>query len=65
MLVLVEGRIAVEEVVALPRPRQSDVAFQAIRQRLLGWLGVEAPAPVPAPEQPAVEPFPAREALRG
>ena len=65
VLVLVEGRIAVEEVVALPRPRQSDVAFQAIRQRLLGWLGVEAPAPVPAPEQPAVEPFPAREALRG
>ncbi|MBV8682088.1 MAG: ABC transporter ATP-binding protein, partial [Caulobacteraceae bacterium] len=43
VLVLDQGRIAVEEPVALPRPREVDASFQAIRRRLLAHLGVGAP----------------------
>jgi sulfonate transport system ATP-binding protein len=40
VLVLDGGRIAVEERIDLPRPRDVSPEFQAIRQRLLGHLGV-------------------------
>lgn len=40
VLVLDGGRIAVEESIDLPRPRDVSPEFQAIRQRLLGHLGV-------------------------
>ena len=45
VLVLDEGRIAAEERITLPRPRETDAGFQAIRHRLLRRLGVELPAP--------------------
>jgi sulfonate transport system ATP-binding protein len=45
VLVLDKGRIAAEEPIVLERPRQADAAFQAIRRRLLGKLGVEAASP--------------------
>jgi sulfonate transport system ATP-binding protein len=62
VLVLEGGRIAAEEVIDLPRPREVGPAFQAIRRRLLGHLGVETPAP-PGPRAAApLVPFPAREA---
>jgi sulfonate transport system ATP-binding protein len=44
ILVLDNGRIAAEERVDLPRPRQSDAGFQALRGRLLARLGVHAAA---------------------
>jgi len=49
VLVLDEGRIAAEERIRLPRPREIDAGFQAIRHRLLGHLGVELAAPRAAP----------------
>jgi sulfonate transport system ATP-binding protein len=45
VLVLEQGRIAAEEVVHLPRPREVDGDFQVIRRRLLGYLGVHGHAP--------------------
>ncbi len=45
VLVLEEGRIAAEEVIHLPRPREVDGEFQALRRRLLGHLGVHGHAP--------------------
>ncbi len=47
VLVLDQGVIAAEERIALPRPRELDAGFQAIRARLLGHLGVEVAAPRP------------------
>ncbi|WP_454715883.1 ABC transporter ATP-binding protein [Caulobacter segnis] len=44
VLVLDKGRIAAEERIELERPRAPDARFQAIRRRLLGHLGVDAPA---------------------
>jgi sulfonate transport system ATP-binding protein len=41
VLVLGNGRIAAEEVVELPRPREAGPVFQALRRRLLRHLGVE------------------------
>ena len=49
ILVLDKGKIAAEERIALERPRQPDARFHAIRRRLLGHLGVDAPALQPAP----------------
>jgi sulfonate transport system ATP-binding protein len=49
VLVLDKGQIAAEERIALERPRTPDARFHAIRRRLLAHLGVEAPAPQPAP----------------
>ncbi len=46
VLVLDQGRIAAEEVIRLPRPREVDGDFQALRRRLLGHLGVHSHAPV-------------------
>jgi len=43
VLVLDKGRIAAEERIDLERPRAPDARFQAIRRRLLGHLGVDAP----------------------
>jgi len=40
VLVLEEGRIAVEEIIDLPRPRPRSGAFEAVRRRLLAALGV-------------------------
>ncbi len=48
VLVLDAGHIAAEEPITLPRPRESDAEFRAIRSRLLGHLGVEAPRSAPA-----------------
>jgi len=50
VLVLDHGRIAAEEVVTLPRPRDVDEAFQAIRRRLLSHLGVAGHGPSAAAE---------------
>jgi len=47
VLVLGDGRIAAEETVELPRPREGGPAFQALRRRLLRHLGVELAAPRP------------------
>ncbi|WP_293380811.1 ABC transporter ATP-binding protein [Phenylobacterium sp.] len=52
VLVLDQGRIAAEERIALPRPREADPQFQAIRSRLLAHLGVTAPG---AKETPPAE----------
>ncbi len=41
VLVLEKGRIAAEERIDLPRPREVGAGFQAIRRRLLGHLGVD------------------------
>jgi sulfonate transport system ATP-binding protein len=49
VLVLDEGRVAAEERITLPRPREVDASFQAIRHRLLGHLGVEIASPRAAP----------------
>lgn len=49
VLVLDKGKIAVEERITLERPRTPDARFHAVRRRLLSHLGVEAPAPQPAP----------------
>jgi sulfonate transport system ATP-binding protein len=62
VLVLDKGRIAAEERIALERPRQPDARFHAIRRRLLAHLGVEAPAPQPAPS-PALVAFPTGEVV--
>ncbi len=43
VLVLDGGRIAAEERIDLPRPRDVGVRFQAIRRRLLHHLGVDIP----------------------
>ena len=43
VLVLDNGRIAAEEVIDLPRPRDGGPAFQAIRRRLLRRLGLDVP----------------------
>ena len=40
VLVLEDGRIAVEERIALPRPREAGTEFQDVRRRLLSHLGV-------------------------
>ena len=53
VLVLDAGQVAAEERIALPRPREVDAGFQAIRHRLLGHLGVDV-AP-PRATQPASE----------
>jgi sulfonate transport system ATP-binding protein len=47
VLVLENGRIAAEETIALPRPREASAQFQAVRTRLLGHLGVTAPSAGP------------------
>jgi len=60
VLVLNKGRIAAEEHIALERPRAPDARFQAIRRRLLGHLGVEAPAP----HEGALVAFPTGEAVQ-
>jgi len=49
VLVLDEGRIAAEERIGLPRPREIGTEFQAIRRRLLQHLGLDR-SPTPAPE---------------
>ena len=62
VLVLDGGRIAAEERIDLPRPREVGAGFQAVRRRLLGALGVD---PAPHGEHraaaPSVAPFPVRE----
>jgi sulfonate transport system ATP-binding protein len=60
VLVLDAGRIAAVERIDLPRPREVDGAFQAIRRRLLGHLGVVETAASPR----NVAPFPPLEAVR-
>ncbi len=60
VLVLDEGRIAGDERIRLARPRQASAEFQSIRQRLLGRLGLEPPAPAQAAELIA---FPGGEAV--
>ena len=45
VLVLDSGRIAAEEVIDLPRPRDGGPAFQAVRRRLLRRLGLDLPPP--------------------
>jgi sulfonate transport system ATP-binding protein len=49
VLVLDHGTIAAEERITLPRPREVDANFQAIRHRLLSHLGVQLAAPRAAP----------------
>jgi sulfonate transport system ATP-binding protein len=61
VLVLDAGRIAAVEHITLPRPREVDGAFQAIRRRLLGHLGV---VEQPAAASRTVAPFPPLEAVR-
>ena len=62
VLVLDSGRIAAEERIDLPRPRDVGAGFQAIRRRLLGHLGVELSAPLAraVSDSPLVS-FPVRE----
>ncbi len=55
VLVLEQGRIAAEEVVRLPRPREVDGDFQVLRRRLLGHLGVHSHAPAEPPAAAAGE----------
>jgi sulfonate transport system ATP-binding protein len=50
VLVLDAGRIAGEERIDLPRPRDGGSEFLGIRRRLLGLLGLELPPPAPAGE---------------
>jgi sulfonate transport system ATP-binding protein len=59
VLVLDGGRIAAEERISLPRPREIGSAFQAIRRQLLHHLGVE---PSDRGRQAELIPFPAGEA---
>jgi sulfonate transport system ATP-binding protein len=61
VLVLDGGRIAAEEAIDLQRPREVGAAFQAIRRRLLGHLGVESSAPSPTRGPAPLVPFPTRE----
>jgi sulfonate transport system ATP-binding protein len=62
VVVLDGGVIAAQERIRLARPRAADPEFQAIRRRLLGHLGVEAPTPIgPAAYNGAVVPFPTGE----
>ncbi len=61
VLVLDEGRIAAEERIDLPRPRDPDAAFHAIRTRLLGHLGVEVPVRRAPPTEGALVAFPSGE----
>ena len=66
VLVLEGGRIATEARIDLPRPREVDAGFQAIRRRLLGALGVETgarPAEQPVSLAAPLVPFPARGAV--
>ncbi len=65
VLVLDGGRIAAEERIVLPRPREVDTAFQAIRRRLLGHLGVDRPEPQGEVVSTSVQrvAFPVREAV--
>jgi sulfonate transport system ATP-binding protein len=65
VLVLDQGRIAAEEVIAVERPRAPSADLQAVRRRLLAHLGVEAPAQpqAPASEARGVIPFPTGEAV--
>jgi len=51
VLVLDGGRVAAEERIDRPRPRDVDAGFQAVRTRLLAHLGVGAPEPRP-PQSP-------------
>jgi len=65
VLVLNKGRIAAEEHITLERPRAPDARFQAIRRRLLGHLGVEAPVSLQeAPHEGALIAFPTGEAVQ-
>ncbi len=59
VLVLDAGRIAAEEIVDLPRPRDFDQSLQAMRRRLLTTLGVEQ-AP-PSPRGPSHRPIDAQQ----
>jgi sulfonate transport system ATP-binding protein len=59
VLVLDGGRIASEEAIRLPRPRETGPEFQAIRRRLLGRLGLQAPG---APPEGELVTFPTGEA---
>nr|WP_235524561.1 ABC transporter ATP-binding protein [Caulobacter sp. Root655] len=63
VLVLDRGKIAAEERIALERPRQPDARFHALRRRLLAHLGVDAPAPQPAPVERALVAFPTGEVV--
>jgi sulfonate transport system ATP-binding protein len=63
VLVLEGGLIAAQERIDLPRPRETGAAFQAIRRRLLGHLGVDATAPPPARAPAPLVPFPTRETV--
>jgi sulfonate transport system ATP-binding protein len=58
VIVLDQGRIIAEEQIGLDRPRESDGEFQALRRRLLGYLGVAVEAR--APQEGALLPFPSR-----
>ncbi|HEX7760547.1 MAG TPA: ABC transporter ATP-binding protein [Caulobacteraceae bacterium] len=63
VLVLEDGRIAAEERIHLPRPRETGAEFQAIRRRLLSHLGLELAAPAaPTPEGELIA-FPTGEAV--
>jgi len=59
VLVLDGGRIAAEEIIDLPRPREAGGDFQAIRHRLLGHLGLDLARPPPADGELVA--FPGRE----
>jgi len=63
VLVLDEGRIAAEERIELPRPRDGGPTFQAIRRRLLGRLGVELPAPAALHPEGELVAYPSGETL--
>ncbi|MBV9510758.1 MAG: sulfonate ABC transporter ATP-binding protein, partial [Caulobacteraceae bacterium] len=69
VLVLDQGRIAAEEIIASERPRVSGPEWQSIRRRLLSHLGVQTPLaaaqPVaPAPESRGVLTFPTGETVQ-
>ena len=61
VLLLDEGRIAAEERIDLPRPRDGGPIFQGIRRRLLRHLGLEVAAP-PSAEGELIA-YPTGEAL--
>ena len=61
VVVLDGGVIAAEEKITLSRPRAVDPEFQAIRRRLLGHLGVEAPRATAQSHDGAVIAFPTGE----
>jgi len=60
VLVLDDGRIAAEERIDLPRPRESGPLFAAIRRRLLRALGLEVAT---APAEGGLVAYPTGEAL--